>query len=120
MLGQTVNLQVFMLMHTAGLHQGKKPSTLSNHEFEENESVNGSNADSFSIDLERENLVGAVWDVLRREDVPKLNEFLRVHWREIGPTYQSHAVIWLCILVTKQFVYVFGCLFCLILRCLLC
>jgi hypothetical protein len=82
-----LNLQVFMLMHTTGLYQ-QKESLNHNHEFEGNRSVNG-------FDLERENFVGAVWDVIQREDVPKLNEFLKTHWQEIGRTHQSYSVIWL-------------------------
>ncbi|KAJ3699912.1 hypothetical protein LUZ61_003617 [Rhynchospora tenuis] len=81
---------VFMLMHTTGLHHGKE--VLNNHEFEEGKSDNGSIIDPLSSELERENLVAAVWDVFRREDIPSLNEFLRLHWLEIGPTRQSHAV----------------------------
>lgn len=120
MFGLMENLQVFMLMHTTGLHQQKEASTSNNHEFEGSKSINGSKIDSFSIELERENLVGAVWDVLRREDVPKLNEFLRVHCQEIGPTHQSRAVICFCIIVAKQFVYVFVHIFLFNLSCLLC
>lgn len=27
---------------------------------------------------------GAIWDVFRRQDVPQLLEFLKVHWKEFG------------------------------------
>uniref|UniRef100_A0A1D1ZBL6 Lysine-specific demethylase 3B n=1 Tax=Anthurium amnicola TaxID=1678845 RepID=A0A1D1ZBL6_9ARAE len=32
---------------------------------------------------------GAVWDVFRRQDVPKLNEYLRAHWKELTNTCAS-------------------------------
>lgn len=49
--------------------------------FEE-KNLNSSFLDSESGKVKQRASAGAIWDVFRRQDVPKLNEFLRVHCKE--------------------------------------
>ncbi|KAJ6853781.1 lysine-specific demethylase JMJ25 [Iris pallida] len=44
------------------------------------------NSDKDSADFQQNVHAAAIWDVFRRQDVPKLNEFLRVHWQEFTTT----------------------------------
>ncbi|XP_057962843.1 E3 ubiquitin-protein ligase JMJ24 [Malania oleifera] len=38
-------------------------------------------------DISKKTCPGALWDVFRRQDVPKLSEYLRQHWKEFGMVY---------------------------------
>ncbi|ONK54928.1 uncharacterized protein A4U43_UnF9610 [Asparagus officinalis] len=49
----------------------------------EKKSLNSSHGDDNCGDGLQKVSAGAIWDVFRRQDAPKLNEFLRVHWEEI-------------------------------------
>lgn len=54
------------------------------------ESTSGEESKDGTCQLEKESEVvlpekahaGALWDVFRRQDVPKLNEYVKVHWNE--------------------------------------
>lgn len=35
-------------------------------------------------DVSEKTHMGVLWDVFRRKDVPKLTEYLRMHWKEFG------------------------------------
>ena len=48
----------------------------------ETKNSNSSYSDNNSGDVQQKVSAGAIWDVFHRQDVPKLNEFLRVHWEE--------------------------------------
>lgn len=46
--------------------------------------VNGELSDKDFGDVSEKTRAGAIWDVFRRRDVPKLVEYIRVHWKEFG------------------------------------
>ena len=48
----------------------------------ETKNSNSSYSGNSSGDVPQKVSAGAIWDVFRWQDVPKLNEFLRVHWEE--------------------------------------
>ncbi|GMP60512.1 hypothetical protein CsSME_00023344 [Camellia sinensis var. sinensis] len=58
--------------------QGIKTTTL------EEKTVDYEDLNMASGDISQNTHRGALWDVFRRQDVPKLIEYLRVHWKDIG------------------------------------
>lgn len=46
--------------------------------------VNCADLNRASGDIFEKTHLGAVWDVFRRQDVPKLIEYLRAHWKDFG------------------------------------
>ncbi|WOK96107.1 hypothetical protein Cni_G04814 [Canna indica] len=46
-------------------------------------------ADKHVCDSPERTHAGAIWDVFRRQDVPKLNEFLKIHWKNLTNDSQS-------------------------------
>lgn len=53
---------------------------LSAHERRDSESTN---ADKHLPDPSERACAGAIWDVFRRQDVPKLNEYLKINWTNL-------------------------------------
>lgn len=54
-------------------------NSMAEKEFASCEDLNGDTKNS-----PEKSSPGAIWDVFRRQDVPKLLEFLKVHWKEFG------------------------------------
>lgn len=46
--------------------------------------VNCEDLNQTSGDIFEKTHLGAVWDVFRRQDVPKLIEYLKTHWKDFG------------------------------------
>ncbi|XP_074589340.1 E3 ubiquitin-protein ligase JMJ24 [Curcuma longa] len=59
------------------------------HEFNSNGSSGHEKRDSCCSDSSERTCPGVVWDVFRRQDIPKLNEFLKTHWKHLTNTSQS-------------------------------
>lgn len=59
------------------------------HEFNSNGSSDHEKRDSCCPDSSERTCPGVVWDVFRRQDIPKLNEFLKTHWKKLMNSSQS-------------------------------
>lgn len=55
-----------------------------NHSSSEGNMVNHELPFKQNGDVSEKPLPGVLWDVFRQQDVPKLNEYLKMHWKEFG------------------------------------
>lgn len=55
------------------------------------DTVNHELSKADGVDVSKSNCPGVLWDVFCRKDVPKLVEYLRIHWKEIkGPNSEKN------------------------------
>ncbi|KAG6702181.1 hypothetical protein I3843_07G019700 [Carya illinoinensis] len=58
--------------------------SIETNDVEENNVCEQSNIDGGEVSEKTH--PGVLWDVFRRQDVPKMTEYLRIHWKEFGKT----------------------------------
>lgn len=58
--------------------------SIDTNDVEENNACEQSNIDGGEVS--EKTYPGVLWDVFRRPDVPKVAEYLRIHWKEFGKT----------------------------------
>ncbi|RWW31431.1 hypothetical protein GW17_00003943 [Ensete ventricosum] len=63
---------------------------LSAHERRDSESAN---ADKHLPDPSERACAGAVWDVFRSQDVPKLNEYLKINWKNLTSSSEFNNLV---------------------------
>ncbi|KAM1095474.1 hypothetical protein FF1_010373 [Malus domestica] len=59
----------------------------------EDDTANCENLERDGKDVSEKTHLGVIWDVFRRQDVPKLTEYLRIHWQEFGKLNETNIFV---------------------------
>lgn len=57
---------------------------IGNTSIVEGDTVNSEQSNRDGEDISEKTVPGVLWDVFRYQDVPKLIDYLRIHWKEFG------------------------------------
>lgn len=55
----------------------------------EGDTVNSEQSNGDGEDFSEKTVPGVLWDIFRHQDVPKLIDYLRIHWKEFGEPYSE-------------------------------
>ncbi|KAB2621529.1 lysine-specific demethylase JMJ25 [Pyrus ussuriensis x Pyrus communis] len=59
----------------------------------EEDTANCEQSERDGVDVSEKTHLGVLWDVFRRQDVPKLTEYLRIHWQVFGKLNETNIFV---------------------------
>nr|KAJ0198003.1 hypothetical protein LSAT_V11C700350520 [Lactuca sativa] len=75
---------VYLLVHTCEVNVNRKNNNNEDLIIDSIEDEKTLKCEDLNGTSEETSRPGAIWDIYRREDVPKLIEYMRLHWNEFG------------------------------------